>query len=184
MPPLERIAALEPQQETLRLQLQDEPSHAPTTARYPPARGEQHAPPPGASGTLAEASTVPTGAGRREYETLDWYEELLFLIPAGAAFVEAGRFATRPDKIIARTNLSSVEIRLKPRGGAPGDFLRLRVAEPITFPTGAEIIEARDPAGAGGQTIFITGLYNSKQPAVRALGAAPMSATETPAGSA
>lgn len=184
MPPLERISALEPFQEAERLRLAPAAAYAPTTARYPAGRGDEPAPPAVASGTLAEAATVPTGTGRREYETLDWYEELLFLIPAGAAFVEAGRFATRPDKIVVRTNLSSVEIRLRPRGGAPGDFIRVRVAEPLTFPTGAEVVEARDPAGVGGQTIFITGLYNSKQPHIRALGAAPMPEAETTAGSA
>jgi len=117
---------------------------------------------PSAPSYPPERRSAQRPVSRREYEGYDWYEEFLFTIPAGTAFVEAGRFSGRPDKIIARCNASSQEIRLRRQGEAPGSTIRLRIAEPLTIPTGAEIVEARDPSGAGAGVIFVTALFSSR----------------------
>lgn len=165
----ERIRAMEPAQETLRRQLQDEPSHGPTSARYPAPRGIPVLPMPEPAAEGSSRATAPPAPASREYESHDWYEEFLFTIPAGTAFVEAGRFSGIPDSLLVRTNLSSVDVRLRRDAGPAGDAIRIRVAEPTELLFGARIVEARDPAGVGGQAIFVQARFASKQIAIRQL---------------
>jgi hypothetical protein len=103
----------------------------------------------------------------REYTGFDWYEEFSFLLPAGTAFTDAGQFSGLPDSITVRVSASSAEIRLRMPGNAPGTIHRVRVDQVIELKAGARIVEARDPAGVGGASIFVLGQYASRHIDVR-----------------
>lgn len=98
----------------------------------------------------------------REYESFDWYEEIIANVPAGSAFSEIGRFSGRPGKVILRSRLATAEIRFRRLGGPPGDAIRVRSTDVFEVATGEQIVEARDVAGAGGDSVQVTGLIPTR----------------------
>ncbi len=173
MPPLEKIGALEPQQEALRLQLAPAAAYAPTTARYPASRGAEQAPPAGASGTLVETPTVPTGTARREYESYENIESQRTILAATTAFADVATFAGAPDVIHVFTIGGPVDVRIRYRGRAPSSFVQIPSNGQLELKTAGEVVEARDPGGGGGQAVISTGRYASRSIAVRTLGVTP-----------
>jgi len=164
----ERILALETAQVTLRRQLQDEPSHGPTMARYPAARATAAMPPPGGGGeTAGQALGFPRPAPGREYTSFDGLEEANLTLAAGTAFQEIITFSGRPDSITVTTIGSTVDIRIRDRGRGPGRISRFIASSvaPLLIP--GEIVEARDSAGVGGMLVVVRGLYASGDVAVR-----------------
>ncbi len=100
--------------------------------------------------------------GRREYTSYDQHETITAILPAVATFSEVGTFSGRPDRIVFTIGGFPVEVRLRNRGEAPGSVTRmLNTAQTIELP-GAEIVEARDPTGAGTQTVNAVGFYASR----------------------
>jgi len=160
VPPLDRINELEQSQEARRLQLQDEPSHPSTSARYPrprpPAIGPPEPPDPARPG---EARGNPRQTADRTYESFEWYESFTATLAAGTAFADAGAFSGRPDSILFQSNTAGIDVRFRNRGEAPGSPIRVNVTGTQTVAIAAEVVEARDPAGVGGQVLVVIGRF-------------------------
>ncbi len=184
MPPLERIAELEASQEARRLQLQDEPSHPPTAARYPGARTPAIGPPTPPDPALpGEARGTPRQTADRTYESFEWYESFMFTVPAGTTFVDAGAFSGRPDSIQFQVSAIGTDVRFRNRGEAPGATIRVNVTGTQNIAVAAEVVEIRDPAGAGGQVIVVIGRFVHRSALHRSGVQAPVAqaqATATP----
>jgi hypothetical protein len=117
---------------------------------------------PSAPGPINSRPEAENPTARREYESFDWYEEISGVLAAGTAFVELGTFSGKPDRIRARVSASSADIRLRNPGEAAGSPIRVRLSEDENVYAGSRIVEARDPAGAGGATVFVTGFFHSR----------------------
>lgn len=121
----------------------------------------------------------PAPAGARSFESYEWYEARRPTLAAGTAFVEVARFSGRPDRIEIQSGSSDVEVRLSRRGEAPGDPVRIVSIGAVDFGAGADLVEARDVNGVGGQSVLIMGFYGTA--GVRGTQAALRRALPTPA---
>jgi len=99
---------------------------------------------------------------RREYESFDNYQHADFVVPAGTAFVEAIQFSGLPERLRVRSTNNGYQVRLRNPGEPPQDPMAVFVSEITNIPLGARIVECRDPGGAGGGTISITGYWPSR----------------------
>jgi hypothetical protein len=97
----------------------------------------------------------------REYQSYDWYESSILTLAANTTFQEVARFSGRPDAITVQTGTAGVNVRLRNRGAAAGTSIRLAVTGTQALDVTAEIVEAQDPAGAGGQVIVAVGKFGS-----------------------
>lgn len=100
-------------------------------------------------------------AGRREYESYDNAESAFITLAASTVFQEVITFGGRPESIIIDASAAAIEVRFSNRGQAPRAPVRLQHAGETRFQVAAEIVEARDPAGAGGQLVTAIGRYAS-----------------------
>jgi hypothetical protein len=114
---------------------------------------------PSFPGARQEAERPP---GRREYESFDSYEHTDFVVPAGTGFVVAMTFSGLPDRIRVRTTNNGYIVRLTNPGETPQNPVAVFISELSVFPTPARIVECRDPGGAGGGTISVTGYYATR----------------------
>jgi len=106
--------------------------------------------------------------GSRTSESFDWYESARLVLAAGTTFQEVITFSGRPESIILDTTAAGVEFRLRHRGEAAGSNIRIEGIATRVLDVSAEIVEARDPAGVGGQGVTATGRFMSRSIDVRA----------------
>jgi hypothetical protein len=66
-------------------------------------------------------------------------------------------FAGRPHNITLVASAAGVEFRLRNRGEEGTDTIRALGTAPLVLYISKEIVEARDPAGAGGQIVSVQG---------------------------
>ena len=118
-----------------------------------------------------ESAELP--AGHREYESFDNYESQRIVLAASTAFQEVISFSGTPESIIIDATAAGIDVRFRNLGEAAPNFIRLEGAGERRFQLRARIVEARDPAGAGGQGITATGRYASRSIDVRADRAGP-----------
>jgi len=111
--------------------------------------------------------TAQRAEARRTTESFDWYESARIVLAASTVFQEIITFSGRPDSIILDTTAAGVEFRLRNRGTAPGSALRIEGIATRVLDVSAEIVEARDPGGVGGQGVTATGRWASRNIDVR-----------------
>lgn len=90
------------------------------------------------------------------------YDSGSFTLPAGTAFSTVARFAGRPDFIGITCTAVGTEARLTDIGENPGptfDAARFGIVGDLP---GRDLLEARDPAGVGGQVVHWRAIYNDK----------------------
>lgn len=106
-------------------------------------------------------------AARREYESLDSYSSETTTMAAGTAFQRIATFNGRADRIRILVNAGVIHVRFGDRGRAAGAPINPIQSGLTLYDFGAEIVEARDPTGAGGMIVTVTGLYASRDIDVR-----------------
>ena len=128
---------------------------------------------PSTPGYPGERATAKRREAQRTGESFDWYESQRIVLAASTLFQEVITFSGRPESIILDTTATGVEFRLRHRGEAAGTPIRIEGIATRVLDVSAEIVEARDPAGAGGQGVTATGRFMSRGIDVRAHRAGP-----------
>jgi hypothetical protein len=105
------------------------------------------------------ASRVPS---RREYESYDWYESATLVLAANALFQEVVTFSGKAERVTVQISAVPVNLRFRYRGEAGGTPIRLGAIGSHDFRVTTEIVEVQDAAGAGGQTITVTGHHPAR----------------------
>lgn len=100
---------------------------------------------------------------RREHESFDWYDAASTTLAASTEFQEVARFSGTPESIVVQTSAAGIDVRLRNRGSAAGASIRLGVTGFQILAVAAQIVEARDPTGAGGQTVTAIGRHASSR---------------------
>jgi hypothetical protein len=143
------------------------------TSRYPEPRAGRFTPPGeqrSQQGDLTPPAVVrgyptrePAVAQQPEpvpsADSFGWFEEFSAVAPAGTTFVEAFRFSGRPDGIHLATSGGVLDVRLRPRGGSPSTAYNITDQQKSEMQATGEIVEFRDPSGAGGTTLYGTGRF-------------------------
>ena len=139
-----------------------------------PARGPAARAVPGGSEANRERSPLPPvmfpscrcdERGTRVGMTSDRfprYQSNTITLAASTAFQEVIRFAGRPDRIDYAASAAGVEIRFRNRGETVTDTIRVPNAAFHDTDLSKEIMEARDPTGAGGQLVTAHGMWIDK----------------------
>lgn len=117
---------------------------------------------PSTPGYPAERASAQRLAGGRDYESYDQVESNVITLAAGTAFQEVITFGGRPESILIDASAAGIDVRFRHRGEAPFAPSRILHAGETRFQVSAEIVEARDPAGAGGQLISVHGRFASR----------------------
>jgi len=128
---------------------------------------------PSAPGGPATRPIAKREAARREYESFDGSESASITLAATTVFQEVITFGGRPDSIIVDSSAAAIEFRFRDRGQPARAPIRVQAAGERRLQIGAEIVEARDPAGAGGQFVTATGRWASRSIDVRMQNAGP-----------
>jgi len=128
---------------------------------------------PSAPPKIGERATAKRREPTRTSESFDWYESARIVLAAGTAFQEVVTFSGRPESIILDTTAVGVDFRLRHRGESAGSVIRIEGIATRVLDVSAEIVEARDPAGVGGQGVTATGRFMSRNIDVRAHRAGP-----------
>jgi hypothetical protein len=114
---------------------------------------------PGYPQGRVEATRVPS---RREYESFDNLESFTAILTATTSFQEVASFSGTPESVHINTIGGPVDVRVRYRGEAAGNFVHLPANGQLELKVPAQFIEARDPAGAGAQAVMCTGRYGSR----------------------
>jgi hypothetical protein len=122
---------------------------------------------PSTPGFPSERPNTQRRSGNREYESFDSYESGTTILPAGVVFTEVITFGGRPDSIEINCIGGPIEVRLRNRGMAAPAPVNIPANGTLNFRTAYEIVEARDPAGAGAQRVTAIGRYPSRHIDVR-----------------
>ena len=83
-------------------------------------------------------------------------------LAAVATFAEIARFSGRPDRIDLHSSAAGVEFRFRNRGQDATTGLVVRAAGSYETDASFELVEARDPAGAGGQLVTAVGYWQAE----------------------
>jgi len=90
------------------------------------------------------------------------YESRSATLAATTVFAEVARFSGRPDRVDLHSSAAGVEFRLRNRGQADNTGLIVRAAGSYETDASFELVEARDPAGAGGQLVTSVGYWQAE----------------------
>lgn len=90
------------------------------------------------------------------------YEARTLTLAASTAFQEVARYSGRPDRIDLHSSAAGIEYRLRNRGESQEANLVSRAAGVYETDLSKEIVEARDPAGAGGQLVTAVGFWQDE----------------------
>jgi len=83
-------------------------------------------------------------------------------LAASTAFQEVARFSGRPDRIDLHASAAAVEFRFRNRGQDSTTGLVVRAAGAYETDASFELVEARDPAGGGGQLVTAVGYWQAE----------------------
>jgi len=83
-------------------------------------------------------------------------------LAASAEFQEVARFSGRPDRIDLHASAAGVEFRMRNRGQDVSSALVVRTPGPYETDASFELVEARDPAGTGGQLVTVVGYWKAE----------------------
>jgi hypothetical protein len=122
---------------------------------------------PSVPGYPPERQSAMRPAAGREIESFDNVESFTATLAAGTVFLPIANFSGTPDSIHAVAATGPVQIRIAFRGEAPPSFITLLAGVQLETRARGQFVEARDPAGAGGQVVIITGRYSSRAIDVR-----------------
>lgn len=134
------------------------------TARQRPGGGDgnrEHSP-------VADLSGYPRPACGRDYGpgvvpgSFPRYDARTATLAASTAFQEVARFSGRPDRIDVHASAAGVEFRFRNRGQDQSTNLVVRAAGAYETDASFELVEARDPAGAGGQLVTAVGYWKAE----------------------
>lgn len=87
------------------------------------------------------------------------YQSATITLAASTAFQQVVAFSGRPDNIDIAASAAGVEIRLRNRGQGEADAIRIVNAAFHDTYISRDIVEARDPTGAGGQIVTAHGMW-------------------------
>lgn len=87
------------------------------------------------------------------------YQSNTITLAASTEFQQVVLFAGRPDRIDYAASAAGVEVRFRNRGETPTDAIRVPSAQFHDTDISKEIMEARDPTGAGGQLVTAHGMW-------------------------
>jgi hypothetical protein len=114
----------------------------PAPVEYPPCRCDTRIPPAGVT-----ADSFPR------------YQSNTITLAANTSWQEVVRFAGRPKKIDVAASAAGVNFRLRNRGEAEADAIRIVNAAFHETQISKELVEAQDPTGAGGQIVTAHGMF-------------------------
>lgn len=117
---------------------------------------------PSTPGYPPERQSAQRPAALRGVESFDNIESFTATLPAGTAFTAVANFSGTPDSVRLAPRTGPIEFRLAFRGEAPGSPIAVDAANPLETGSRAQFVEARDPAGAGGQIVVVSGRYSSR----------------------
>jgi len=123
---------------------------------------------PSAPSYPGERPTAKRREPGRTAESFDWYESGRLVLAASTVFQDVITFSGRPESIVLDATAVGVEFRLGHRGEAFGTPIRIEGIAQRDLQVSAEIVQARDPAGVGGQGVTATGRFMSRGIDVRA----------------
>lgn len=83
-------------------------------------------------------------------------------LAASALFQEIARFSGRPDRIDLGSSAVGMEFRFRNRGQDATTGLVVRGVGQYETDASFELVEARDPAGAGGQFVTAVGFWSAE----------------------
>lgn len=86
-------------------------------------------------------------------------------LAASTVFQEVARFSGRPDRIDLHSSAAAVEFRFRNRGQDATTGLVVRAAGAYETDASFDLVEARDPAGAGGQLVTAVGYWAAESTA-------------------
>jgi len=86
-------------------------------------------------------------------------------LAASTAFQEIARFSGRPQRIDLHASAAGVEFRFRNRGQDATTGLVVRAAGSYETDASFDLVEARDPAGAGGQLVTAVGYWTAESTA-------------------
>jgi hypothetical protein len=92
-------------------------------------------------------------------ESYPRYQSATITLAATTAFQQVVLFSGRPDRVDVAASAAGVEIRLRNRGEENTDPIRTVNAAFHETAISKEIVEARDPTGAGGQIVTCHGMW-------------------------
>lgn len=87
------------------------------------------------------------------------YQSASLTLAASTVFQRVALFAGRPDRIDIMASAANVEFRFRNRGEEQTDGVVIRTATTYETNLSKEIVEARDPAGTGGQFVSVLGMW-------------------------
>lgn len=90
------------------------------------------------------------------------YDAKTATLAASVVFQEVARFSGRPDRIDLHASAAGVEFRMRNRGQDVSSALVVRTLGPYETDASFELVEARDPAGAGGQLVTVVGYWKAE----------------------
>lgn len=146
------------------------------SSRYPEPRAGRFTPPGEQRDTTGMYEASPHAGGypergpveenqppaRGQFPSYGWIEEFIFTLPAGTAFVEAGRFSGLPDSVHVTTTGGVADIRLSQRGGPQSSTINITDQQKHELYATGEVVFARDPGGTGGTVIYCTGRFAAR----------------------
>ena len=111
---------------------------------------------PGYPACRCDTRIRPSGV---EAESYPRYQSNTITLAANTTWQTVIRFAGRPRKIDVAASAAGVNFRLRNRGEAEADAIRIVNAAFHETEISKELVEAQDPTGAGGQIVTAHGMY-------------------------
>jgi len=87
------------------------------------------------------------------------YETVQAVLGATTAFTELGRFSGIPDQVDVWASAAGLDVRLRDTAFPEESAVRTIANDWVRNVAARRVVEARDPAGAGGQTVSVVGKW-------------------------
>jgi hypothetical protein len=116
-------------------------------------------------GVLATERGYPPGVIRAPgaayivSEKFGRYETVQAVLGATTTFTELGRFSGTPDQVDIWASAAGLDVRLRDTAFPEESAVRTIANDWVRNVAARRVVEARDPAGAGGQTVSVVGKW-------------------------
>jgi hypothetical protein len=87
------------------------------------------------------------------------YETIQAVLGATTTFTELGRFSGTPDQVDVWASAANLDVRFKDTATPEESAVKTIANDWVRNVNARRIVEARDPAGAGGQTVSVLGKW-------------------------